>query len=236
MTQCFIFGYGSLISRDSRDISGESGKSIPVRISGIRRGWNLVIPRARAVALGAAQEAGVSCNGVIFSVGESEMPKFDDRELKHGYTKIALDRSWVSCPDGKPVPQGEIIAYASTTTVKDAPRDVPLVQSYIDVIMTGCLETFGETFAREFVRTTDGWDKVWDNDRLYPRYDRPMKEVPLAETIDRILAEEIPQFFSWRKDVFAWPVLTARWGSAEYFLSPECLFSEFVMIMEIPAE
>ena len=51
MAHYFIFGYGSLIYKDSRDKSGESGDSIPVKVNGIRRGWNIAISQARAVAL-----------------------------------------------------------------------------------------------------------------------------------------------------------------------------------------
>jgi len=201
MAHYFIFGYGSLIYKDSRDKSGESGDSIPVKVNGIRRGWNIAISQARAVALGATQETTARCNGVIFSVAGSEIAKFDEREIKHGYNRIILGRDTVARIDGKPIPDGEIFAYASAKAIHDVPRDIPLIQSYIDVTMTGCLLLGGEAFAREFVHTADGWNRAWENDRAFPRYPRPLKEVLFAETIDRILAEEIPRFFSRRAEV-----------------------------------
>ena len=41
----------------------------------------------------------------------------------------------------------------------------PILQSYVDVVMAGCLEMGGVEFASEFVRSTHGWDGEYRNDR-----------------------------------------------------------------------
>jgi hypothetical protein len=73
----------------------------------------------------------------------------------------------------------------------------PIVQSYVDVFLSGCLEQEERSgvagFARECIATTSGWSEHWVNDRLYPR--RPFVYQPKARDIDRLLSKELPQYF-----------------------------------------
>ncbi|KAJ3156152.1 hypothetical protein HDU86_004120 [Geranomyces michiganensis] len=41
---------------------------------------------------------------------------------------------------------------------------IPIPQSYVDVVLEGCLE-YGPAFAADFVLHTKGWEGVWVNDR-----------------------------------------------------------------------
>jgi hypothetical protein len=89
--------------------------------------------------------------------------------------------------NGQEVPEG--YAWLYTATEPGFPsEDCPIAQSYVDVVLTGCLE-FGESFAAEFVRTTTHWAYPWIDDRSAPRYVRSMQNVSLAKymEIDRIL-------------------------------------------------
>jgi hypothetical protein len=80
------------------------------------------------------------------------------------------------------------------TNTRVAPTlDCPITQSYLDVVVTGCLE-IGKDFVAEFVRTTDGWDGFWINDRDQPRYRRHISAD--AEHIDTLLGELIPRQFA----------------------------------------
>ena len=81
---------------------------------------------------------------------------------------------------------------ADISKTKEPTPDFPMVQSYVDICVNGCLEVealyrSARGFVQEFVKTTTGWNKYWVNDRLYPR--RPFIYVPKAETIDRALQE-----------------------------------------------
>ena len=46
----------------------------------------------------------------------------------------------------------------------------PILQSYIDICILGCLE-YGEEAAKEFIQSTQGWQQaVWLNDRVVRSY------------------------------------------------------------------
>jgi len=85
--QNYLFGCGSLISSLSREKTGKTGKALPVRVRGMERSWNLVVPQLRMSAVGAVREKGAICTGVLIPVAASELPKFDEHELPYGYVR-----------------------------------------------------------------------------------------------------------------------------------------------------
>ena len=72
----------------------------------------------------------------------------------------------------------------------------PILQTYIDVCLSGCLE-YGEEFAREFIRTTFLWSVYWLNERELAR--RPWLHQKQYVKIDALLREEVPEIFAHRK-------------------------------------
>ena len=62
-----------------------------------------------------------------------------------------------------------------------------IIQSYVDTVVEGCL-LLGKRFAKEFVKTTEGWNSYWLDDRKKPRYPRHIKTGKIKE-IDSILKE-----------------------------------------------
>ncbi len=198
MTQNYLFGYGSLINPESRKKTGKSGEATPVRVMGVQRGWNQVVSHARATVLGAREQAGLTCNGVIIPVEESELATFDQREKDGGYRRVSLDKSRIIHLESADR-EGVFWMYVAELLELQTPSEEnPIIQSYADVALTGCF-SFGESFAREFVLTTVGWDAPWINDRSDPRYPRAMDRVPLAEAIDSLLAELVPAAFRNRR-------------------------------------
>lgn len=211
--QHFIFGYGSLINSESRGKTAKSSEALPVRVKGIERAWNIAVPLMGMSAVGAIEQEGATCNGVVFSIDESELPAFDNREIRYRRVEIKRSMGWfslftniddvpckssmISCLTNDKIPEGTIWTYVSKEPQKPS-EETPLAQSYIDVILTGCL-SFGEDFAREFILATHGWEAPWGNDRLNPRYSRAMREVSLASKIDGLLSELLPSEFSKRK-------------------------------------
>jgi hypothetical protein len=137
-------------------------------------------------ALGVVPREGSVINGVFVSIPPDVLASFDARE--EGYTRMPLERRGVVPLGPQAVPEGDLWIY-----VPVAPHlptaECPILQSYVDVVLTGCLE-FGESFAVEFVRTTVAWEYARENDRSSPRYRRALRDVPLAAVIDRVLAEQ----------------------------------------------
>lgn len=78
----------------------------------------------------------------------------------------------------------------------------PILQTYVDVCITGCLE-FGVDFAREFIATTFLWSPFWLNERTLAR--RPWLHQKQYVQIDKLLREGVPEYFRHRKlqDEFA---------------------------------
>lgn len=149
-------------------------------------------------------------NGVMFPVSEEELATFDEREV--GYTRVQIEPHDIRMLGGpsKPPEDGPIWYYA-VRKLKYAKPEYPIVQSYVDVCMTGCLEVESKFplakkvgFAKLFVTSSSDWSKWWVNDRIYPR--RPFVFVPEAYTIDRILAEVLG-----KKRIASIPIEPARW-------------------------
>lgn len=66
-------------------------------------------------------------------------------------------------------------------------HSVPLAQSYIDIVVEGCLLSLGVEFAYLFAVTTFGWSTLWINDREWPllsqKYRRNEDERRLCERL-----------------------------------------------------
>lgn len=93
-------------------------------------------------------------------------------------------------------PDGKFWIYLNQFDEKNTLEDnvpskaFPVVQSYVDICINGCLEIEGnyptaEGFTRNFIETTSHWNEFWVNDRLYPR--RPFIYRPNASQIDAAL-------------------------------------------------
>jgi len=74
--------------------------------------------------------------------------------------------------------------------------EYPILQTYIDVCISGCME-HGDEFAREFIETTFKWAPHWLNERELAR--RPWLKQSQYVKIDRLLFELVPEYFALRK-------------------------------------
>ena len=75
-------------------------------------------------------------------------------------------------------------------------RKWPILQTYVDVCLTGCLE-YGEDYAIEFIKTTFLWPAFWLNDRQVAR--RPWLYQKQYAYLDRLLKEHIPEYYTQRR-------------------------------------
>jgi hypothetical protein len=187
-----LAGYGSLINPRSRALSGRTGTALPVRLKGYQRAWNAPSPGSAMTAVGVVPDPEASCNAVLVEVADdAALAGMDEREI--GYRREAVLPEAVSPIGPGGAPTGAMFIYVPLVPTP-LTEELPLLQSYCDVILTGCLEEFGAAFAEEFCRSTAGWDGPWLNDRVNPRYVRAMSAVPLAAQIDEILERCVPAF------------------------------------------
>lgn len=196
----FIVGYGSLMQDVSRrQTAPDAGEARPVRVRGFQRAW---LAKGAPVGfsttyLGVAAKPEAVMNAVIFAVRDAaEMASLDRREVS--YCRARVPAAQMAPLDGGPVPDGEAWVYVNQPERAAPPSAAfPIVQSYVDIFLSGCLHLERkfrlDGFARECVRTTAGWSRHWVNDRLFPR--RPFEHQPDAGAIDRLLDEEVPEYF-----------------------------------------
>ncbi len=206
MSEQFVFGYGSLINRESRTKTiGDdgAGMTIPVRVNGLKRGWNVRIGPDKSqnwpsgmTALGVVFQENESSNGVLVPVSEGELAKFDEREA--GYIRRQICVGSISFLTERGIANNAIAHVYVWDTPLPANEQFPILQSYVDVVMAGCLELGTECaelggFPADFVHSTTGWDSCWIDDRMQPRYIRAMSEtsVVLARQIDGILVSNL---------------------------------------------
>ena len=194
----FVFGYGSLLERASRTRTNPDAIGAwPARVTGYERGWFHQFANqvgSTCTYLGALAAKGKTINGVIYRVGDFEQTKA--RET--GYKPTSLEAREITMLDGGgPLDTGKdakvyifVSNEDSISKTKEPTPKIPMVQSYVDICINGCLELealyrTANGFTQEFIRTTSGWNANWVNDRIYPR--RPFIYVPNSSAIDNAL-------------------------------------------------
>ena len=208
----FIVGYGSIINTESRlSVGGKDiGNAIPVEIlenAGLERVWNFQKPNvASLTALGLQKTQnskiiinenekyisgkGSRINGVLYPVYDN-IESFDKRE--EGYYRLRLKTNQLNALSWQNLPNYECKIYVYALNKKEQLQrptyKYPILQSYLDVVINGCLE-YGIEFAIKFIKTTKGWSEWWLNDRINPR--RPWVHENNYKKIDKLLKEYVP--------------------------------------------
>lgn len=108
--------------------------------------------------------------------GSSLLRRVQSLLENHGNGHCELEgirpRVWVYLPDPE--------------HVRPASADFPICQTYVDVVLSGCLVWGGEEMARTFCLTTEGWSRYWLNDATQSR--RPwLHRKPKWREIDLVL-------------------------------------------------
>jgi hypothetical protein len=198
----YIIGYGSLMQDESRmRTSPQAGAAHPVDVAGFRRGW---FARGSNVGfsttfLGAVQDASSHFNAVVYAVNASEVVATDKRERSYCRGAVPISSIKVLEPQFVLAPNAQAWIYVSRGPNVSLPNArYPIVQSYVDIFLAGCLEQEerfrAAGFARQCVATTYGWSEHWVNDRIYPR--RPFVYQPRARDIDALLSTQLPDYFN----------------------------------------
>lgn len=198
----YVIGYGSLMETASKARTWRNtGVSLPVRVRGFERSWTA---RGTDVGfsttyLGIAPKAGADMVAALYRVFDMEdFAAGDAREFI--YCRVPVEPSHITMLDGSDVPVGgKVWIYALQADSRHPPdARFPIVQSYVDIFLNGCLELAqrvvvdGVDFVSACVTTTHGWSAHWVNDRIHPR--RPFGQ-PNARRIDALLHRMLPAQF-----------------------------------------
>ncbi len=203
--QDYVFGYGSLIDRTSRTRTNPGAHfAAPVIVHNVARGWWIHgNPIGFSTCFLAVQvRQGTRCNGVVYPVTSTELAELDKREAR--YTRENIPAQDVVMLDGS-----ESLPAAARLWIYTVPDDMrvvptpryPIVQSYVDICLNGCLEVEAAypqakaaNYASMFITETQDWNRYWENDRIHAR--RPLASTPRAFQIDRLLSEHLPDVFA----------------------------------------
>lgn len=198
----YIVGYGSLMEKASKERSTpDAGPNHPVLVKGYQREWNTKGDDIgfSTTYLGVTIDAEAVMNAAIYIDPDvSDIEATDEREEYYCRDAVATDA--VTLLDGTELlTNHQIWIYYNKPDSRVPPSARwPIVQSYVDIFLNGCIEledkvitTDGNaSFSRQCILTTEGWSQYWVNDRLYPR--RPFIYRKNAGAIDTLIYETLP--------------------------------------------
>jgi len=201
----YIIGYGSLINKDSRFTTSLTGKCKPIKLKHYKRSWNARINKfnRKYTAVSVEKSFNNTINAVMVAINSNDLDLFDKREKN--YKRILVDNADVTDYEtNKPVNRKyRIWIYVIDSKFKKlSSYKYPILQSYIDIILSGCCR-ISPRFVEDFINSTENWsghNKLynWVNDRKTPiyKYKCSSDEKKKINLIDFILKKYKPYEFS----------------------------------------
>ena len=194
----YIIGYGSLMERESRIITNPQAHRVePVLVKGFQRVWGQNGGNYKTTFLTLIEKKDAKLNAIFYSVNIENLLKTDQRE--RSYCRIKVDEKNLDFY-GRKVNSKDVnfwIYAATPDRLKKPSATHPIVQSYVDIFINGCLQTEEEFklqgFAKDCVQLTSDWSEQWVNDRLHAR--RPFA-IKNAVKIDQLLSQYFSHYYN----------------------------------------
>ncbi len=199
----YIFSYGTLAHKEVAEMTGKTLSFMPALLQGYKRNFRALAKSSGFAAAGIEEAKGCECIGMLVQIPESELPKFDERERI--YDRIELKKSQLLPLTEKELPEGKYYLYVPKNPQLPT-EELPLAQSYIDVVVTPFI-TLGYEKVAEVVKAMTDLDRPWINDRKVPKYSRYPDSID-TEAVDKLMKDVVPELFSERKEGDAFRVKT----------------------------
>ncbi len=196
----YIIGYGSLMKEESkREDSSNVGDNNPIYVTGFERGWieHSTDPRFGTTYLGVKAKPDAKMNAVYFKLKVSaDLFNYDKRE--NTYCRVYVPKDKIQSLSKVPLPDGQYWIYTTLADNALPSPQYPLVQSYVDTFLSGCLDLEKKFnlhgFAKVCVKTTENWSDSWVNDRVHPR--TAVDDIPYVAEVDALISETLPQYYN----------------------------------------
>lgn len=184
------FGYGSLVNRETLRTSHL--QLLPARLKGWRRHWqcrehhpDMTVSQSIAL-LSIHPHVTGELAGMLVIDDAANLPHVDLREAF--YDRVPIQPSDLQFADDEMARDLPETLFVYVGRPAQNQRDIHLLQSYLDAVLTGYLREFGENGLSEFLETTVGFERPIVRDRLQPRYPRAVSvELDLARRFDDLL-------------------------------------------------
>lgn len=203
----YIIGYGSLMNNASRSQTNPDVTILlPAKVKGVTRNWSAASHDYKIIFLGADQcnDNDNTCflNGLAYLT--TTIQATDDRENGYCRHEVPVKNISLYKKEDHLDQQAHYWIYI-TKKDYDAHPDAlhPLIQSYVDLFIGGCLEQAADIahktvnklvfpddygFVFDCIKGTRRWTTdYWLNDRIYPQ--RPWAMNPYALQIDTVLSD-----------------------------------------------
>jgi hypothetical protein len=162
-----FFGYGSLVNCATHSYTDPR----PAVLRGWRRVWQATNLR-KVAYLSVIQDADCTLDGLVAQVPKADWAALDKREAAY------LRQDVTGSVDQAAIPVQTAVYHVAPTLIV-ASRQHPILLSYLDVVVQGYLQMFGNAGVDRFFETTSGWDTPILDDRanpIYPRHRRLSSE------------------------------------------------------------
>jgi hypothetical protein len=202
--QIGMFGYGSLLSRESMELTLGRPYSLPCmvcKLDGWQRSWNVLMPNstfyepsdsgefvpANVIYLNVTERKGSATNGLLYVLDTNELEAFDRREWIYDRKNIT------SAVRAGRVRGGEVYTYvAKKEWLVDGTQSrewAAIRRSYLAIIERG-LSELGGVFRDEYDASTDPirWDLVFE-DRKRPGSHPALAESPQGRGPNQFLSD-----------------------------------------------
>jgi len=176
------FGFGSLVNRHT--LRTRYVDIIPARLKGWRRHWQArtSVTGEEVALLSIHRDDACIIDGMIVIDHLENLPQVDEREA--GYSRHALTSDDVELLSGVKLPDQFYVYVANV--IEGADEGGPLLQSYLDAVMQGFRNEYGDEGVSRFVETTVGFQRTILTDRIKPIYPRSVSlddtEISLFDT------------------------------------------------------
>ena len=197
----FIVGYGSLMQEKSKhEDASDIGENHPVYITGFKRSWIRHGTRRKlnTTYLAVVKKPDAKLNAVYYQLNNpADINNYDARE--RGYCRAMVSPQQIQTISGESLPNGQYWIYVTKDDETTVPsKQYPIMQSYVDIFLSGCLEQEKkyhlQGFARDCINMTSGWSRHWVNDRA----SRPdaSKNAPYTLKVDALIEKELPGYIA----------------------------------------
>lgn len=141
-----------------------------MRLNGWQRVWLSSARRDRSF-LSVQPAQGVTISGLLAEVPEGNWQALDDREFAYNRKDVPVSKL-----TGAQDYHSDVQIYQGDPSfIAPEHSKKPILLSYLDVVVQGYLEQFGQSGVTDFFATTHGWDTPVRNDRAKPEYSRSQK-------------------------------------------------------------